>query len=68
MILPLGRGPEHESWAAIRRRMIRETEAFLEEGLLHADRYRRIPAIPVGKGGFPRGFSDVFWSQMLATS
>ncbi|HOB74017.1 MAG TPA: hypothetical protein PKG54_05770 [Phycisphaerae bacterium] len=68
MILPLGRGSEVEDWAAIRQRMLRETEAFLEEGLRHPDRYRRIPAIPVGSGEFPRGFGDVFWSQMLATS
>jgi hypothetical protein len=68
MILPLARGPEGDYWASIRARMLRETEVFLEEGLRHPEQYRRIPAIPVGNGRFPRGFADAFWSQLLATS
>jgi hypothetical protein len=68
MILPLGRASEGEYWALLRARMLRETEAFLEEGLRHAEQYRRIPAVPVGKAPFPRGFADAFWSQLLATS
>lgn len=68
MILPSGRGTESDYWTAIRARMLRETEMFLEDGLRHPEQYRRIPAVPVGKGPFPRGFADAFWSQMLATS
>lgn len=67
MILPLRRRSESD-WEVIRARMLRETEAFLEEGLRRPEQYRRIPAIPVGTGTFPKGFADVFWSQVLATS
>ncbi|GMU24668.1 MAG: hypothetical protein AMXMBFR13_47410 [Phycisphaerae bacterium] len=66
MILSLRR--KNESWEAIRARMLRETESFLEHGLRRPDAFRRIPAIRVGTGRFPRGFSDTFWSQVLATS
>ncbi|GMV98782.1 MAG: hypothetical protein HRF43_04335 [Phycisphaerae bacterium] len=68
MILPLVGQRQADDWDVIRARMIRETEAFLEEALRRPERFRRIPAIPVGSGGFPRGFADVFWSQVLATS
>ncbi len=68
MIVPLGRSPALDNWADVRARMLRETEAFLEDGLRHPERHRRIPAIPVGNAPFPRGFADVFWSQVLATS
>jgi hypothetical protein len=67
MILPFGRRSETD-WEAIRARMLRETEVFLEEGLRRPEQHRRIPAIPVGAGSFPRGFADLFWSQVLATS
>ena len=68
MILSSGHGPESDYWTLIRARMLRETEAFLEDGLQHPEQYRRIPAIPVGSASFPRGFADAFWSQLLATS
>jgi hypothetical protein len=67
MILPF-RTPRSESWVMIRARMLRETELFLEEGLREPDKQLRIPAIPVGSGAFPRGFADVFWSQVLGSS
>ena len=57
-----------ESWEALRARMLRETEAFLELALRDPSRQMRIPAIPVGRGGFRRGFADLFWSQVLETS
>lgn len=57
-----------ESWAVLRARMLRETEVFLEEGLQHPERAIIIPAVPVGKARFPRGFAHLFWSQVLATS
>ncbi len=67
MILPFRR-PRLESWAVIRARMLRETEAFLEDGLRDDARPVHIPAIPVGRGSFPRGFADLFWSRVLGSS
>ena len=66
MILPFHRRGI-ESWEALRSRMLRETEFFLEDGLRNPERFIRIPAIPVGSGAFARGFADAFWSQVLAT-
>ncbi len=57
-----------ESWTVIRARMLRETQQFLEHGLRHPERFRRIPVVEMGKGSFRRGFADAFWSQVLATS
>jgi hypothetical protein len=55
-------------WVALRARMLRETEAFLEAGLSRTEPQIVIPTIRVGSGSFPRGYSDTFWSQVLATS
>ena len=57
-----------ESWAAIRARMLRETERFLEEALRHPERQVVIPAVPLGSGCFPRGFAQAFWAQVLGAS
>lgn len=57
-----------ESWTILRRRMLRETEAFLEDGLRRPDRQFLIPAVPVGKATFPREFAHVFWAQVLGSS
>ncbi len=57
-----------ESWAATRRRIIRETEVFLEEGLRHPERHLVIPAVPVGKARFPTGMASLFWTQILGSS
>ena len=56
-----------ESWSQIRRRMIQETEHFINEALRNPDRRIIIPAIKVGSGEFPRGFAQKFWSQVLGT-
>ena len=56
------------NWIVIRARMLRETEAFLEAHLSRPDRQIIIPTLRVGTGAFPRGYSDTFWSQVLATS
>lgn len=67
MIFPLPiRRPE--SWKLSRNRMLRETEAFLEDGLRHSAQHPRIPAIPVGSGSFPRGLAEIFWAQILGSS
>lgn len=57
-----------ELWRAMRVRMLRETETFLEHGLEHPEQHLRIPSKPVGTGGFPKEMSEAFWSQVLATS
>lgn len=55
-------------WEHMRRRMLRETEVFLEEGLRHPEKHLRIPAIAVGEGEFLRGYADIFWSSVLGSS
>ena len=57
-----------ENWQFIRRRMIRETEHFLEDALQHPERRIVIPAIRVGTAEFPRGFAHAFWAQVLGAS
>jgi hypothetical protein len=57
-----------ETWAAIRRRMIQETEEFIDDGLHHPDRCVYIPRREVGTGGWSIAFASVFWSQLLASS
>ena len=57
-----------ESWAVLRRRMLRETEAFLEKALRHPEQQVMIPAVPVGQAAFPRGYAQLFWSQVLGSS
>jgi hypothetical protein len=57
-----------ESWVMIRRRMLRETEAFLDDALGHPERQIRIPVIRVGQAEFARGFAHLFWSQVFGTS
>ena len=57
-----------ESWAVLRRRMLRETEAFLDDALRHPERQVVIPAVPVGEAAFPRGYAQLFWSYVLGAS
>jgi len=57
-----------EAWVMIRRRMLRETEAFLEDALRHPERQMVIPAIRVGEAEFNRTFAYLFWSQVLGAS
>ena len=57
-----------ESWVMIRRRMLRETEAFLDDALRHPQRHIAIPVVRVGQAEFTRGFACLFWSQILETS
>jgi hypothetical protein len=58
-------GISRESWQQYRRRMIRETERFIEFGLRHPDYVIEIPAKPVGQGGFPKQVSEWFWRMVL---
>ena len=57
--------PWSESLDALRRRMIRETEAALLYGLRFPDRSPRIPRVEVGMGAFDPSFADRFWAQTL---
>ena len=57
-----------EAWFMIRRRMLRETEAFLEDALRHPERQIVIPAVRVGEAKFARTFAYLFWSQVLRAS
>ncbi|HOA75721.1 MAG TPA: hypothetical protein PL151_03850 [Phycisphaerae bacterium] len=57
-----------EMWAVLRRRMIQETEEFINDGLAHPERYVYIPRKEVGTGGWSVTFASVFWSQILASS
>lgn len=50
---------------AVRRRIIRETEAALYYGLTSPDGAVRIPTVEVGKGRFDRSFAIHFWVQTL---
>ncbi|MFP4055032.1 MAG: hypothetical protein ACLFV7_14325 [Phycisphaerae bacterium] len=53
------------SWEEYRRRMLRETEAFIEWGLAHPDAIVEIPAKPIGQGGFPAEVGRWFWNVVL---
>ncbi|HSW44362.1 MAG TPA: hypothetical protein VLM89_02200 [Phycisphaerae bacterium] len=57
-----------ETWAAIRRRMLRETEAFLDDALRHPERQIVIPAVRIGEAEFTRGYAHLFWAQILGSS
>jgi hypothetical protein len=57
-----------EMWSVLRRRMISETEDFINEGLRSPERAVYIPRKEVGTGGWSVAFASVFWSQVLATS
>ena len=48
-----------------RKRMIRETEAYLTDSLRHPERAMRIPSIRVGHGVFTRQFAGAFWTEVL---
>jgi hypothetical protein len=60
--------PELEDWAVTRRRMLRETEAFIEDALVHPEHWIAIPTIRVGEGDFVPGHAALFWSQVLGSS
>lgn len=57
-----------EAWVMIRRRMLRETEAFLEDALRHPEMQIVIPALRIGEAEFTRTFAYLFWSQVLGAS
>lgn len=57
-----------ESLQAMQRRILRETEAYLEIGLRYPEQQVEIPSIPVGEGEFPSGLAEAFWFRILFNS
>jgi hypothetical protein len=55
-----------ETWEEYRRRMIRQTERFIEFGLRHPELVIEIPAKPLGQGGFPKKVAEWFWAMVLS--
>jgi hypothetical protein len=54
-----------DRFAAIRRRMIFETEIGLLVGLRFPERARRIPTLRVGTGSFDPRYARAFWEETL---
>ena len=54
-----------DAFAALRRRLIRETEIALAIGFRFPEKMPRIPTIEVGKGSFHPTFSEDFWKNAL---
>ena len=54
-----------DSFEALRRRMIAETELALLYGLRFPERIPRIPTIEVGVGSFQPDFAAQYWSEAL---
>lgn len=57
-----------EGWDAMRARIRRETELYLEQCLRDPTKGVIIPTVRVGFGTFPRGYAHAFWAQILGTS
>ena len=54
-----------ELWERRRRRMIAETETFLDSALREPYRGAVIPIYPVGRGRIPPVLSALFWKRLL---
>lgn len=59
------RGRVHEDWETMRRRILRETEEYLERALRNPEMSVRIPTHRVGCGEFPRAYAIAFWRRVL---
>jgi hypothetical protein len=53
-------------YRGLRRRILAETEQFLNHCLLHPEKMVRIPRIRVGAGSFSPEFARRFWAQVLS--
>jgi hypothetical protein len=49
----------------MRKRILRETEDYLNACLKHPERAVRIPTVVVGHGVFAPAFARSFWGQIL---
>ncbi|NLF32751.1 MAG: hypothetical protein GX591_17900 [Planctomycetes bacterium] len=56
---------DEQEWLAYRRKMIAETERFIEWGLKHPDLVTWIPSKPVNQGGYPRRVATWFYSVVF---
>lgn len=54
-----------QDWDQYRKAIIRETEVFIEWGLLHPEDVDWIPSKPVNNGGFPRAVADWFYGSVF---
>ena len=59
------RQAKYESYEALRKHMIAETELALLYGLRFPERMRRIPRIKVGGGSFEPAMAAQFWAEVL---
>ena len=59
------RQAKYESYDALRKNMIAETELALLYGLRFPERMRRIPRIEVGGGSFQPAMATHFWAEVL---
>jgi hypothetical protein len=56
---------EYDPLAALRRRLIKETEIALLYGLRFPDRHARIPTVEVGHGEFDPAFAAQWWADAI---
>ncbi len=56
-----------DHWQAYRRKMLRETEQFIEWGLRHPDEVNWIPSWPVGKSRVPSQVARWFYNTLLTS-
>ena len=54
-----------DKYAALRERLIRETEVALYIGLYLPGRLSRIPTVAVGKDTFDTDFASAYWNHLL---
>lgn len=57
-----------ESYEAMRKRLIHETEVALLYGISFPQRVPRIPTVEVGKASFSRGYCRRYWQAALELS
>jgi hypothetical protein len=62
----LFRRVKEEAYAALRKKIIRETETALLYGVLFPERVPRIPVVEVGTARFHPEFARQWWDQVLS--
>ena len=54
-----------DEWTAYRKRMLAETERFIEWGLRNPDKVCWIPSKPIHNGGFPHKVAAWFYTNVF---
>jgi hypothetical protein len=54
-----------EDWNELRRRLIAETSAYIDEALHRPELAVRIPMIPADSARFPPSLARAFWEPVL---